>query len=212
MRLKDLQGLLRTAYFLEYRRKYPRDLDTVADKLDVSLRTAGTLNKQLKTGFFSPEQTVEPMRRITRALGERPMAASEIVDALNIDRKVVDQSLEAMADLGWLQQKKEGHWALVAGNRSFRTEDWVRRADAVNHSQAIFAEAVWQVLLREDSSAAGARNWSFRGDAGKVKALVHRVIDGLRQETTQLEEEALEQQTGENMAITIAFSKMPEEL
>lgn len=211
MPLDRITDLLRTAYFLEHRRKHPRDLQVIADKLGVSLRTAGSLNKQLKEPFFAPETEVEPIRIITGALLGAPSSIEGLAAITQLDIVEVRRAIKHLQELGWVDVDEHEVARLAGTLRSFVTEDLQRRVDGVNHQLAIIADSVWARFARGEDDTAGARSWSFAARPEDVEAAMERTFKALRAEAVEMEEAALEQGGGARYGITVAFAPREEE-
>lgn len=211
--LKHLQDLLRTAYFAEYRRRYPRDLQAISDRLGVSLRTAGTLNRRMKDPAYSAENHEEPLRAITRALTGRPMTLSEIEEACNIPAEELDRLIQNLHALGWVERDDEGRQALTGALRVFVDEDQHRRVDAVGHQLEVVADSVWARFVKLNEAGAGARSWSFLARPEDAAASIERLNGMLRAEAVAMEEAALDGRPEDQVryVMTIAVAPRGEE-
>lgn len=208
--LKRLQDLLRTAYFLEYRRRHPRDLSTVAEKLGVSLRTAGTLNRSLRDAFFSPETRVEPVRQITGAVLRSPRTEDDLVALTGLDPAEVRRTLKHLQEVGWVAEE-DGRFRIDTSLRNFVTDDMLRRVDGVNHQLSVIADSVWARFVRKEEQTAGARTWSFAAREEDVAEAMEATIQMLRAKAIDMEETALEEGVTRRFAITVAFTPLDEE-
>ncbi|MCB9663325.1 MAG: hypothetical protein H6732_04375 [Alphaproteobacteria bacterium] len=209
--LTRFQDLVRSAYFLEYRRRFPRDLATVADKLGVSLRTAGTLNRSLTDDFFAPETRVEPVRQVTSALVGEPMDLPNLVVSTDLDEAEVRRAVKHLVEVGWVEARADGTYALSGSFRSYVAEDLARRVDAVNHQLTVIAESVWTRFVHGDDGAAAARTWAFLARPEDVQELIARTLAHLRSEAVALEEQALADGSGRRFAMTVAIAPRDEE-
>jgi len=209
MPLKQLQDLVRTAYFLEHRRRHPRDLASVADKLDVSLRTAGTLNRRLRERFFSPEQEVEPIRAVTTALLGGPLSREGLEDETGLESAELERALTHLVELGWVAVDGHGIARLSRTLRSWVAEDLEKRVDGINHQLSVVAEGVWSRFVRHDDARSGGRTWTFAVRDEDLPALVERVIAVLRAEAVAAEEAAMaEEGGGERVGLTVAIAPL----
>lgn len=210
MPLGQLTDLLRTAYFLEYRRRHPRDLATVAEKLGVSIRTAGTLNRELKGDFFKPETAVEPVRRVTTALLGRHLSYAQLQDETGLDLGEVRRAVAQLVEIGWVQV--EGDVAhLSTSLRTYLTDDLQRRVDGVNHQLAIIADSVWSRFVRGNNRSAAGRSWSFVARPADVEAALERTLATLRAEAVNLEDAALAEGGTDRFAMTLAVTPLEED-
>lgn len=210
MPLGQITDLLRTAYFLEYRRRHPRDLAQVAEKLGVSLRTVGTLNRELKGPFYAPETAVEPVRRVTTALLGRPSTVEALVDATGLEVAEVRRALAQLQEVGWVEEG-DGVFGLSTTLRSYVTDDLQRRVDGVNHQLAIIADSVWARFVRGNTETATGRSWSFVGRPERVHAALDRVVAQLRAEAVELEEDALAEGVRDRFAMTFAITPLEDD-
>lgn len=208
--LKRLQDLLRTAYFMEYRRRHPRDLQTVAEKLGVSIRTAGTLNRSLRDAFYSPETQVEPIRQITGTLLRSARTEDELVQLTGLEAPEVRRALKHLSEVGWVVAEGE-QYQLAGALRSFVTEDLASRIDGVNHLLAVVGDAVWARFVQDNSETAGARTWAFAARPEDFAEALSLTLQQLRSQAIQMEETALEQGETRRFAITVAFTPIEED-
>ncbi len=209
--LNRMQDLLRTAYFLEYRRRHPRDLATVAEKLGVSLRTAGTLNRSLKDAFFSPETQVEPIRLIMEALVREPRTVEQLEAITGLDRADVERALKHLTEVDWVHAEDATHYTYTGTLRSYVTEDLQKRVHGVNHQLSMIADSVWARFVKGDDQTAGARSWSFAARPGDVADALGRTFDQLRSEAIELANAGVEQEDARRFGITVAFAPLEEE-
>jgi hypothetical protein len=208
--LDRLTELLRTAYFVEYRRRHPRDLAAIADKLGVSLRTAGTLNRSMNDAFFAPETRVEPIRRVTGALLGAPRTPEALGRLTGLDAPEVDRVLTHLAEVGWVEPSGDA-FALSGTFRSHLAEDLGARVDAINHQMSVVADSVHQRFLLGGSLGAGARTWSFAARPEDVGPMIDRVFAALRHEAVALEQEALQDPQPARFGLTVAIAAQPPE-
>ncbi len=209
MPLKQLQELVRTAYFLEHRRNHPRDLVSVADKLDVSLRTAGTLNKQLRDAFFRPEREVEPIRSVTTALLGGPLSRAGLEEETELEGPELERALTHLGELGWIDIGDDGVVRLSRTLRSWVADDLEKRVDGINHQLSVIAEGVWSRFVRHDTATSGGRTWTFAVREEDLGPLVDRVIAVLRAEAVAAEEAAMaDDGGGTRVGMTVAIAPM----
>jgi len=209
MPLGRVTSLLRTAYFLELRNRHPRDLVKVSDLLGVSLRTAGTLSREVKKDFFAPESRVGPLRMVTEALAERSLTSAELADRVSLDAPELERALRHLLELGFVTEE-EGRWVALDELRVFVNDDRVRRIDGLNHQLDVATDAVWARLL-DDSASAGGRTWAFLARPEDVEAQQDTWFSYLRSRAVELEKAAKEQGGGQLFGLTVAFGRKREE-
>jgi hypothetical protein len=208
--LDRLTELLRSAYFVEYRRRHPRDLAAIADKLGVSLRTAGTLNRAMNDAFFAPETRVEPIRRVTGALLGASRSPEELVRLTGLEAPEVDRVLVHLTEVGWVDLG-EGNVTLSGSFRSHVAEDLGARVDAINHQMSVVADSVHQRFLLGGVATAGARTWSFAARPEQVGEMMDRVFQTLRAEAVALENDAMHDAHPARFGLTVAIAAQPPE-
>jgi hypothetical protein len=211
MPLDRLTELLRTAYFVEYRRRHPRELEAVAEKMGVSLRTAGTLNRSLKGDFFSPETRVEPLRLLTGALLGQPRTADELEAVTGLEIAEVRRGLRHLEEVGWATTDGDGRVELSGNFRSYLNDDRQARVDGVNHQMAVVADSVWGRFIRRNDTTAAARTWSFAARPEDVEALLQKMVPELRAAAIAMEEEALAGGSRERFGMTFAVAPVEDE-
>ncbi len=206
--LVEVQRLVRLAYFGELRRLSPRNLEGVAERMGVSLRTVGTLSKQLKTEFFEPEQTVAPMRDLANWLEKGVGDEAELAKAIKRPRKQVANLLSGMQKMGWAEEV-DGKWSLTSNYRYYLTEHWERKVDAVNHQLEVVASAVQARFLHGVKEGASGRTWTFRARPAELQQVMDKVVEELRTTIFELDEKA--GVDGERVGLTVAFAGLDEE-
>lgn len=211
MPLGRLTDLLRHAYFLEYRRHHPRDLSEVAERLGVSIRTAGSLNRALKGDFFAPENLVEPVRVITAALSGQPMDVAELAAETDLEEVEVRRVVTHLLELGWLEPDEGERVRLAAVLYSYVTEDIERRIDGVNHQLGVIADSVWTRFVKQENHHAGARSWSFQARPDDVAEAMEQTFRELRARAVRMEEAAVEDGAHDRYGITVAFAPLEED-
>ncbi len=211
MPLDRITDLLRTAYFLEYRRRHPRDLATVAEQLGVSLRTAGTLNRTLKDDFFAPENRVEPLRLVTGALLGQARSEEELEQLIGLELPEVRRAIVHLEEVGWARKREDGRVELSGTFRSYLADDRQARVDGINHQMSILADSVWSRFIKRDDATAGARSWAFAAKPEAVEAAMQRMFQSLRAEAISMEEAALQEGAGKRYGITVAVAPLEDE-
>lgn len=206
--LVEVQRLVRLAYFGELRRLSPRNLEGVAQRMGVSLRTVGTLSKQLKTEFFDPEETVAPLRDAAKFLEQGVNTEAELATRMRRPRKQVANLLSSMQKMGWAEEN-EGVWSLTSNYRYYLTEHWERKVDAVNHQLEVVASAVQSRFLHGVKEGASGRTWTFRAKPAELQTVMDKVVEELRSTIFELDEKA--GTDGDRVGLTVAFAGLEEE-
>jgi hypothetical protein len=177
--LKELGEWAETAYFHELRGRGLK-LREISDELEVSMRKAAQLSKQLKQRFFeTTQQTLA--RRIEFMLWAGPMSLVRIEQALpQEDPEEVRQALALLVDSG-RAQVVEGRvvtYAVVARASRQVGSSWVAKIDGLNQLLTTVLGAVRARLFREDPRAL-ARSLELRvrpEDLPELKAMYEEVI------------------------------------
>ena len=210
MPMAKLIQLTRLAYFAELRRQSPRDLAWVADRLDLSVRTAGSMNKVLKGDFFAPETEVQPIRDVTRILLKGPQTTDQLMAATGLGAGETSRVVHLLQANGWVASA-DGTHTMKSGVRSFVTADLDRRIDGLNNQMDLLTRSVWSRFVDGDDTHAAARSWVFAAESHAFQAFSARAIRELRHGAVDLEEAALRDGHHDRYAVTIAFSAMGDE-
>ncbi len=210
MPLTRVVQLTQLAYFAELRRDRPRDLAGIAEQLGVSLRTAGTLNRKLRTGFFAPENEVEPMRTVTAALLGSDLRLDELVHATGLDEPTLARATRLLVEHGWVQDDG-GVLRMRRGVRSFVAPDASRRIDGLNNQMDVLASSVRHRFAAEPAPTAAGRSWVFAAQRADFTGFVDETVAHMRHRAVDLEEAALRRGTLERYGVTIAFAPVQEE-
>lgn len=200
--------LLQLAYFEELRRHHPRELNVIAERLELSLRTVSTLSRRLKEVFFAAETRVQPARRIAALLQEKPRTLAELKRAApELGDKAVKRALDFLRDNSWVDVEKRSY-KLSSSLRSYIDETITRRIDGLNNQMEILAASVWQRFMESDDTAIG-RSWVFSARPEDLREFLAETVRKLRHSAIDLEESALsEGGTLERFGITVAFASV----
>ena len=180
--LKELTKMMRLSYFRRLRHR-GSTLREIGEALDVSVRTAKRLSKQLKENFFAPELEHELLRRIEFMLWAAPMSKARLHQV--IEDAGEDDIAEALAQLqreerihelddrpGFYEATRPG-----AGTRLVR-QGLVARIGALNAFMDNVTNAIYGRFF-VDEEAAFARTLSFRlrpQELDELRALYEEVI------------------------------------
>jgi len=196
------------AYFEEIRRGHPQDLAAVADRLGLSLRTAGSLNRRLKGAFFAPESEVAPLRQVCALLTPGPRTLAELARAApELDAKQLRRALRAAGKRGWVRREGE-RYVLATRLRSHLDDMLGPRIDALNNQMEILAESVWARFIAGEAASAVGRSWTFAARPQEIEAFIDKTIRDLRLGAVTLEESALRTGTPHRYGATIAFARV----
>ncbi|MEZ4317588.1 MAG: hypothetical protein R3F61_08785 [Myxococcota bacterium] len=202
--------LAQLAYFQELRRDSPRDLASVARRLGVSLRTAGSLNRRARGDFFTPETDVEPLRDLTARLLDGPVRLSVLMGEQGDDEEIVrlERSLHLLRESGWLvySDHEDPEIGLATRLRSFVSDDIERRLDGLNHQLDILVASVHQRFHVGNDTSARARSWFFAAREADVSPFIEETVRTLRHGAIDLEESALAQGSYRRFGVTIAIT------
>lgn len=210
MPMGELVELVQLAYFEEVRKRHPRELSEVAERLGLSLRSVGTLSRRLKQAFFAAEHRIQPARRVSAVLAAGPMTAKEIAAAApDLEPAAVRRALTFLRDAGWLEVQGKSY-ALSTRLRSYIDEELARRIDALNNQMEIIAASVWSRFVDRAPTASG-RSWTFVARPEELVAFIDETIRRLRHGAIDLEESALRDGRFGRFGVTVAFGSVEEE-
>ena len=212
MPMDRFMQLCQVAYFEEHRRRYPKDLSKVAQALDLSLRTAGTLNRRGKREeFFKPETEIEPLRRVAAALKRGPKSLPQLQRSLSdIEPALLSRALAVLVDSAWVE-KKGGRYALRPGFRSHVHDELPRRIDGLNRQMDVLAASVWARFVTLDERPGLGRTWVFTAREEDLSPAFEKTVLDLRHNAIDLEEKAEREGSGQQYGVTIALAPMKEE-
>lgn len=178
--VKEIANFVHIAYFQELRHD-GLTLQEVSERMDISMRSAARLSKQMKTNFFRPEREHELPRRIEFLLWYEPLSLSRIRRALP---EVGDAALdEAMAQL-LAEERVVRHagrtvtYAVSRGASRIVRDRWTARIGALNSLVGNLSAVIYGRFFAQDPKAF-ARTLSFRlrrADLAQLKALYESEI------------------------------------
>lgn len=206
LRMGEVLDLVQLAYFEEMRRHHPRELQAIAEKLDLSLRTVSTLNRRIKEAFFAAETQVQPARHVAALLQDEPLSLAELKrKAPELTERVLSDALRLLRDNEWVVVNKR-KYQLTSRLRSYIDDSITRRIDGLNNQMEILASSVARRFFDDDAEAVG-RSWAFSARREDIRQFLEDTMRQLRHSAIDLEESGLS--SGEPLGrygITVAFA------
>lgn len=202
--LKAVEELARLAYYAEARRDQTPQAE-VARQFDKSLRTIGSLERQLRSDFLAPEEEVEAFRLVEAALEQAPLSAAELSARLGVDDAEITRRLQGLLAAGRVTKAGDGAYALDRRFQSLVQEDLKARVDGLNHQLDVVLGAV-QARFLAPSREAMARTLDFVVRPEDVPALADAIVRTLRAHVTDAEEAALKRGGFNGYGVTVALA------
>lgn len=205
--LKSLEELARLAYYAEARRDQTPQAE-IARRFGKSLRTIGTLERQLRSDFLAPESEIESTRKIEAVLAQGAMPQSELAECSGLEADQAQRLIKGMLATGRLLKQGDGRIAL---NRSFVSlvqSDLKARVDGLNHQLDVILDAVQARFLAPKRDAV-ARTLDFVIRADQLPGLADTIVRLLRAEVIDAEEAALKGEGFEEFGLTVALAPKP---
>ena len=162
--LKDLRGLVDTAYFQELR-SAGLTHQQISKALGVSKRTAVSLSRQAREQFVGPAVHHNLPRRIEFMLGAEPMGEGRIHQLLpGVEPEDIRQALEELRAQGRVREIKGRtlKFAPAASVRSLPRDTWIARIGGLNSFTENLTNAVFGRFFR-DEPRTFARTLTFHG-------------------------------------------------
>jgi hypothetical protein len=179
IQLKELSEWSETAYFYELRSRGLK-MREISEELDISMRKAAQLSKQLKERFF--EATRQSLaRRIEFMLWAEPMSLVRVQQALSEEEpEAVVEALGVLVSAGRVIEQPGRVTSYAIASRESRQvrSSWVAKIDGLNQLLSTVSHAVRARLFRGDERAM-VRNLQLRirpEDIPQLKALYEEVI------------------------------------
>ena len=205
MPMAELTELTQLAYFDELRREHPRELSTIAEKLGLSLRSIGALNRRLRQAFFAAEANVQPTREVCSALLDAPLGLAELQAALpDLDKAQLRQALEFLKKSEWVEVKNR-KYQLKSRLRSYVDNQLTRKIDGLNRQMDILSSSVWSRFVDNTKTSVG-RSWVFAGKEADVVEFIESTIKSMRHGAVDMEESALESGDYKRYGVTFSIS------
>lgn len=205
MPMADLTELTQLAYFDELRRSHPRELSTIAEKLGLSLRSIGGLNKRLRQAFFAAEANVQPTREVCSALVDGALSLAELQAALpDLEKTQLRQALAFLKKSEWVEIK-ERRYQLKGRLRSYVDEQLTRKIDGLNRQMDILASSVWSRFVEGKNTSVG-RSWVFAAKDKDVLTFIESTIKTMRHGAVDMEEAALDEGDYKQYGVTFSVS------
>lgn len=184
--MKTVTDLTRMAYFQELRESGVI-LDDVADRLQISRRSAARLSARLRSRFAQPHASLELPARIELMVAAQPMSAKRITQVLRADRAEVDAAIQSLVDAGRLRlMKRRTPTYEVVGERQQSARDrWLRRVDTLTNLTENLGDVVYGRFFAKEPNAF-ARTLTVRVPSrgqGELEAMfdskVYPTVEGL---------------------------------
>lgn len=207
MPMNRVVELVQLAYFEEHRNKSPRDLNSVAEDLGLSLRSVGSLNRKYKGDFFKAERQVEPLRQVTSALLGKALTIPEVTALTGLAEAEVRRMVSLLDEHGWVTVDDE-MVALGHGLRSWVSEDGSRRLDGLNNQMDVLTQSVWSSFVHGNTTTARARSWVFAARPQDIEAFIESHMKTTRHHAVDLEEAALSDGNYARYGVTVAVAPM----
>ena len=192
--LKELTEWTRLAYF-RHLRDAGLGLAEVAERLDVSERTAKTLSRQLRESFFLPEREHNLPTRIEFMLWRQPMSEGRLKQVLPDDREAVEEALVQLLEQQRIAPVRDDGDSTVptyAPTQSVNSqigEAWVKRIGSLNSLMGNLHQVVQRRFFGEDARAF-ARTLTFMLRPEGFGALERLFLETLVPAIAALDEEA----------------------
>ncbi len=206
--LKDLTDWVRVAYFKELRE---RDLSIgeVANRLDVSERTAKNLSRQLRESFFLPERAHNLPTMIEFMLWRTPMSAQRLRQVIKgADDEAIDEALERLVDEDRVHLDTSGRTPVYVPTRSVNAllgPDWVGRIGSLNSLMSNLFDTVVGRFFTEDPRSF-ARTLSFYIDPKDYGRLTDFFVRQLVPFLTELDQSSNDQADTEPIRMTLFWA------
>jgi hypothetical protein len=202
--LKSLEELARLAYYAEARRDATPQAE-IARRFGKSLRTIGTLERQLRSDFLAPEAEVESTRQIEGALAQGPLSQAVLIERAGVEASQANRLIKGMVATGRLLRQSDGTIALNRAFVSLVQSDLKARVDGLNHQLDVILDAV-QARFLAPKKEASARTLDFVIRADQLPGLADAIIRLLRAEVIDAEEAALKTEGFEEYGLTVALA------
>lgn len=170
--LKDLRGLLDTAYFQALRADGLTHRE-IADALSVSERTTVKLSRQAREQFIAQAIVHSLPRRIEFMLGAEPMGAGRISQLLpEVDEADVQAALAQLIEARRVVEVpgRTLKFAPADEVRSLPRDTWMARVGGLNSFAENLTNAVYGRFFRQEPRTF-ARTLTFRGGPALFEAL-----------------------------------------
>ncbi len=177
--LKELGQWAEVGYFHELRRQNLK-MREISEALEISMRKAALLSRQLKDGFFEPER-YGLARRIEFMIWAEPMSLVRVQQHLSdVPPDEVAIALEQLVEEGRVTSV-DGRvvtYRVTSGSSRLVRGSWIAKLDALNQLLDTVSAAIQGRFFDEDPAAL-ARNLELRvrrQDLDRLRALYEEVI------------------------------------
>lgn len=160
---KQLGALVEMAHFHEMRGAGMR-LAEVGSVLDISLRKAAQLSKQLKYNFLEPEREVGLPRRIEYLLWAQDLSKARMLQLLKVPPQEVAAALKTLLQQQRIRNvgsKDEPVYHRESQHSRLVSAEWQGRLDALSNLMGHLCATVYARFFRNDAKAF-ARTVNFR--------------------------------------------------
>ncbi|MCA9564059.1 MAG: hypothetical protein KC561_11255 [Myxococcales bacterium] len=208
--LKDLTNLLQLAAFQILRDKSDT-LDTIADIMSVSKRTAARLSRRLKTEFFDPDREHDLPRQIEFLLWSTPLSRVKLRQALReLDPVDVDAALDNLLSQGRvrLTEGRTPIFEVVRSAERLPRDDWRARIGGLNSLMTTVADTVRGRFFKSDQSSF-ARTLIFRASPEGLERLRKLYEETIWPVAREIEEETGSSSDAAPISMSVLWSSAP---
>lgn len=189
---KELARTLQIAYFHELRGR-GLTIREIAERLELSERSAARLSKELKTQFLSSEDAHLLPRQIEFVLWPGPLSEARLQQTLpNVEPAALRGALESLLAEGriTLRGGRTPTYAVVRSGERLVRSSWVSRVGGLNSLLGTVLNAVFIRFFDDARAPAFARNISLRVRPTALEWLARFYEQELWPKLLQLDEEA----------------------
>ncbi len=206
--VREVANFLQVAYFQELRNE-GLTLREVSQRMDISMRSAARLSKQIKTNFFLPEREHELPRRIEFLLWYEPLSMPRIVRELP---QVPVEDIESAMEQLLKEERIVRHdgrtvtYAVSRGSSRIVRDRWTARIGALNSLLSNVCSVTYGRFFGGHPRAF-ARTLSFRvrpQDVPQLKALYE---SGIWARLRAMDEDASGDPQSVSMNLTVCWSE-----
>ncbi|MBN1946775.1 MAG: hypothetical protein JW797_13955 [Bradymonadales bacterium] len=208
--LKKLSGYLEMAYIDQLQREEKLSNSEIGQIIDKSMRTVGYLLQRYRGDFLVSAEDTALLRTVEAEIlrGSQTRTSLESILQAN-ERDRLPWALRTLCESGRVHRlvdSQEDRYEVSNRLCSWVSADIERRIDGLNHQMEATASAVFSRFIREDNGTSAVRTYSFLARSEQIGPMIEQLIQTLRAQCIQMEEEALEKGDGNRYLVTFALA------
>lgn len=208
--LKKLTGYLEMTYIDQLQREEKLSNGEIAQIIDKSIRTVGSLLQRYRGDYLVQAEDIALLRAVEAEILRGSQSRADLESILPAaDRDRLPWALRTLCESGRVRRvvdRDDERYEASQHLSSWVSADIEGRIDGLNHQMEATASAVFSRFIREENGTSAVRTYSFLARSEQVGRMIEQLIQSLRSQCVEVEEDALESGGGTRYLVTFALA------